>query len=176
MTSQTEYEPVPEHLDGPPVNEQPQRKSYWGFSDITRHFLPDNEQYFEIKKMSEGDKAKYQRKTSRDFRVDRDGSGSMKVDPAGDRHELIKAGVAGWYLYGENPAHLEPFSPQSLERFLSVADPELISDIEMAVRKKNPWLLSEMTVAEIDKEILSLQQMREVAVEREKGEGYSSTR
>ena len=58
----------------------------------------------------------------------------------------------------------------NLEKWLSVADPRLVEDLEKACRKLNPWLLADMSVEDIDREIESLKEMREEAAKREAGE------
>ena len=152
---------------------------YFGFIDTQKHYLPDGKQYFVLQRMNEGAKSRYQRAIRSDVTINRStGDAKMKADPATERHELIKSCVIGWNLVKRNPAtgKLEevPFSVSgrggNLEEWLSVADPRLVESLEKACRKLNPWLLADMSVEDIDKEIESLKEMREEAAKREAGE------
>ena len=147
---------------------------YFGFQANERFTLPDGQQYIEFSIMNEGAKARFQKLTTRDLIVQRGGDARMKMDPAQERHELIRSSVTGWNLYrGGQPI---PYSERNLKDFLELANPVLVEDLEKAIRKANPWLLAEMKVEDIDREIENLQEMRKVAEERERGEGSSSSR
>lgn len=152
---------------------------YWGFSDTENHFLPDGKQYFIIQRMNEGAKAKYQREIRSDITIQRStGDAKMKADPATERHALLKACVVGWNLKARDERSGQvidvPFSistgQYNFEKWLSVADPRWVEELEKQCRKLNPWLLQEMKVEDIDKEIENLKEMREEAVKREAGE------
>lgn len=155
---------------------------YFGFEDQDKHYLPDGKQYFLLQRMNEGQKSRYQKDIRSDITIARStGDAKMKADPAGERHALIKACVIDWYMLRKgSDGHPEPIpfsgpgaggrNAPSLEKWLSVADPKLVEDLEKACRKLNPWLLSEMSVEDIDREIDSLKEMREEAVKREQGE------
>ena len=152
---------------------------FFGFTDETKHFLPDGKQYFVLRRMNEGQKARYQREVRSDITIQRaTGDAKMQPDPSRERHALIKACVVNWFVRTKDPrtgSIVEPaFSLSSgsvnLESWLSVADPRLVEDVEKACRKLNPWLLSEMSVEDIDKEIENLKELREEAVKREAGE------
>lgn len=181
MTS-TEFEPSPPppgpDPDGDPIqNERPKRVSYWGAVDEVKHFLPDGEQYFVIKKMNEGDRAKFERATTKDFVVEKGGDSRVKVDVATNRHELIMAAVTGWHMWGAvNTAHEEPFRSDTLRRFISNTDPSIIDELEKAIRKHNPFLSTELSSEEIQDQIDDLQNLLEVTREREAGEASSSSR
>jgi hypothetical protein len=171
----TEQSTIPPHLDGPPVNENPAFEDYWGFEDKTRWYFPDGKQWIEHKRMNEGDKAKFQRKTTKDFIVERQsGDARMKVDPAAERWELLKTCVVDWFIYRNGRP--EPFSPGIFDSWLQHADPKIIESLEKEIRKNNPWLLQNMSSEDIQKEIDNLLEMKEVAIEREKGEDSSGTR
>lgn len=146
-----------------------QQVDYFGFDRSEKFHLPDGVSYIEFKPMNEGEKKKYQDKTSKDLVMERNsGNTRMSVLMGSERHELIKASVTGWNLTrGGVPV---PFTPPMLNDFLTLADPLVVENLEKAIRKANPWLLAEMTVADIDKEIQNLTEMREVAEKREAGE------
>lgn len=140
---------------------------YFSFQETVKHYLPDGKQYFEFEVMNEGSKAKFQRKTSRDVKVDsRSRDIHLTADTASDRHELIRATVKDWFLVrGGSPV---PFSTRALDDLLVLANPRIIEDLEKAIRKANPFLLGDATVEDIDKEIESLQQQREEIVKRDR--------
>lgn len=142
---------------------------YFGFSERHKHYLPDGKQYVEFEAMNEGARKRFQQKTNRDLVLERQsGNARMKVDPATERHILITESVKDWHIMRKGA--MVPFAKRNLEDFLELAPPSIIDGIEKAIRKANPWLLGEMSVADIDKEIENLQEMREVAAKREAGE------
>lgn len=153
---------------------QGQPVDYFGFQSTEKFYLPDNVQYIEFEIMNEGKKAKFQKLTTKDLVVQRGGDARMKMDPAQERHELIRQSVTGWNLYrGGNPV---PFSPTNLKDFLELANPKLIEDLEKAIRKANPWLMGEMKSEDIRREIENLEEMLKTAEEREAGEASSANR
>lgn len=154
-------------------NEEPQYTDYFGFSSTERYVFPDGKQWIEFQKMNEGKKREFQKLTSRDLRVQRTtGDALMKVDPGVEREQLIKLSMTGWNLMQRDPKNpnqwrAAPFDASNIKRFLDGADPEIIDDLEKAIRKANPWMMDEMSTEDIDKEIENLQEMRKVAEERE---------
>lgn len=155
-------------------------EDYWGVSETRRYTLPDGKQWIEFKIMDEGDKTKFQKMTNSDLIVQRSGDSRIKIDPARERHELIKSSVTNWNLMQRgqdgqwSPA---PFGgARSLEQWLEKAPPKIVEDLELEIRKANPWMQADMSVEEIDKEIERLQDLRRLARERELGEGVSATK
>jgi hypothetical protein len=151
-----------------------QQVDYFGFERTEKFVLPDGISYIEIKAMNEGAKARYQRDTTRPIVIEKGGNASTRIDPAATRHALIEHSVVGWNLTrGGKPFG---FSPRFLRDFLETADPKIVEDLELAIRKLNPWLNDDLTVEEIDKEIDRLKELREAARERELGEGSSAAK
>ena len=149
-------------------------EDYFGFQSRERFTFPDGRQWLEFSIMNEGQKAKFQKKTSRDLTIQRGGDARVRMDPAEERHELIRASVVDWNVYrGGQPV---PFSRRNLDDFLELANPKLVEDIEKAIRKANPWLMSDMKSEDIEREIENLKEMLEVAREREAGESSSSSK
>lgn len=162
----------------PQVPEQaPQRvqQDYFGFGGEEQFFFPDGVTFITFKVMNEGQRAKYQKLTSRDFIMDQKRQEArVPMNPAEERHALLKSSIVGWNLVRRgNPV---PFNERSLLDFLIDADPRLVDKIETAIRKANPWLLNELSVKDIDDQIEQLQEQRVVALEREAGEGSSSNK
>lgn len=149
---------------------------YFGFGEDKVFVLPDGRQTILFSVMNEGKRAAYQKRTSKDIKFNRaSGDAAIKADQAEERHELIMSSVTGWTLMRRGATGWEPVPfngngpNSSLANWLKVADPKIVDALELAIRKANPWMQAEMTVAEIDKEIESLQELRAQAVERERG-------
>lgn len=159
--------------------EQPQA-DYFGFASTERFLLPDRVSFIEFRIMNEGKKAQFQKMTSRDLVLERSGNARTKMDPAQERHELIRQSVIGWNLKrkrsADGPLEDVPFNNAQLGVFLQDANPKIIEDLEAAIRKANPWLMSELTVEQIDEQMNELRDLREQAVERERGEGSSASK
>jgi hypothetical protein len=148
---------------------------YFGFSETEKWYLPDGISYFELAAMNEGKKAKFQKGTQRDMVLEKgSGNARFKIDPAVERHQLIMASVTGWNLTRNGVP--VPFGERAIRDFLELANPSIVEKLELAIRKLNPWLLADMTVEEIDKQIDELKELRIVAEEREAGEASSSSR
>jgi hypothetical protein len=157
---------------------QPVVVDYWGTDETHKHYLPDGVQYFEFQIMNEGAKVRFQKLTNQDLIVGRDQSARVKVSPEAERHTLIETSVVGWHLFKLVNGHPEPvgYSPQMLKKWLEVAPPKVVEELEYAIRMANPWMQSEMTVEEIDKEIDRLHDVRKQVIEREAGEAASATK
>jgi len=156
----------------------PQVIDYWGTDETHKHFLPDGVQYFEFKIMNEGDKVKFQKLTNQDLIVNRDNSARVKVSPETERHTLITTSVTGWHMFKVVEGSPEPvgFSKQLLLKWLEVADPKRVEELEYAIRMANPWMQAEMSIEEVDKEIDRLHEVRKQLIERDAGEASSATK
>jgi hypothetical protein len=157
------------------ISTQPQQANYWGFYATEKYVFPDGVTFIEFKVMNEGDKVKYQKATSRDVVLNRQGDARMKMDTGSERHELIKACAVDWNVV-KGEGEIVVFNPLNLQNLLNVLDPKIVEQLELAIRKANPWLLGDMSAADIRKEIENLQEMLKVAEEREAGEASSSNR
>lgn len=146
------------------------QSDYFGFSRTQKHMLPDNISYIEIKALNEGEKKKYQDKVSKDLVLERgSGNARMSVLQGTERHELIREAMVDWNLKrGGQPV---PFNKVNVGDFLTLSDPKIVEDLEKAVRKLNPWLMADMSVEDIQREIDNLEEMKTEAEKREAGEG-----
>lgn len=169
MTEQTLTKPDTEiEVASAPVD-------YFGFAETHRFSLPDGIQFFEFVSMNEGKKSAFQKLTQRDVVVERQsGNARMRVNPADERHALITQSLTNWNLY-LNGQPL-PFDEKGKRMVLELFPPKLIEELEAAIRKANPWLVNEISVEDIDKQIEELQELRDQAVERERGEAASATK
>ena len=152
----------------------PQQQDYFGFDRTEFFYLPDKISYIEFKPMNEGEKKRFQDKTSKDLVVEgRTGNTRMSILAGSERHELIKASAVSWNLTrnGKPLPSLDTNQGKvAFGDFLTLADPMIIEDLEKAIRKANPWLMGEMKAEDIRKEIANLEEMLEVAIKREEGE------
>lgn len=161
-------EVLSEAPEAPETPGQATQQDYWGFSRGDRFTFPDGVTYIEFKAMNEGKKSEYQRNTRQDVVMERgSGNARLKIDDALQRQELIKASVTDWNLtrsgqpYGFNAGHLN--------EWLRVADPEVVEALYKAIRKLNPWMLGDVTVEELDKQIAELQDQKAELLTREEG-------
>jgi hypothetical protein len=168
-----------------PVLEQPEAQAgspvanYWGVDSFDKWYLPDGVQYFQFKIMNEGEKVQFEKLTNNDLVVNRDQSARVKVDPSAARHALIKTCVNDWHLFAPDATGQlgeAKFAKPLLEKWLTVADPKIVEELEFAIRMANPWMQSEMSVEEIDKEIDRLHDVRKQLIEKAAGEASSATK
>lgn len=159
--------------------EEAQILDIWSFETEFKYYFPgqdrlpeEKRQYIVYTKMNEGAKAAFQRATNRDIRVQSTTKDiKMNMDPARDRHELLRSSITGWYLLRKNEhkgtIETVPFKQDEVAKLLRVADPKLIQDLEKEIRDANPWMKAEMTADEIRTEMVSLQEQLVEAEERE---------
>ena len=132
---------------------------YFAFEERWTVWLPDGIQFIEHSVLNEGAKRKYQNQQNRDLIIQRQtGDARMKMQPGDERHALLEAAIKGWHLI--RAGEPVPFTERNLRDFLDKAPPHIVELIEKDVRKHNPWLLAEMTVEDIDKEIANLEEMK----------------
>lgn len=148
--------------------EAPTPVDYFGFSSTKLYYLPDKVSYVELKVMNEGERRNYANETNREVRFGRNtGEAAIKMKPGDDRMLLLKKAVVGWNLRrGGEPV---PFNAGTLQEFLNVTDPKIVDLIEKEIRLMNPWLLAELSLEDMDREIEQLQEMRRKKAEEEEG-------
>lgn len=145
---------------------------YFGFEEFHQVTLPDGVSWIQHKTLTEGDRRKYLNAVNRDVRVSKaSGDAILSMKSGEENHALLVAAITGWNLQrGGQPVPFSKGSPgANLEQFLDKADPRLVDLILKDVRKKNSWLMAEMSVEDIDKEIEALHEMRKAKVEEEAG-------
>ena len=149
---------------------------YFGFEEEGVFTFPDGKTKIWFRAMNEGDRANFQRQTNRDVSLERQtGNARIRTDPAGERKALILASCTNWNLHRKDPVTGQmvpvPFSGQkpgsALDQWLTKAQPKLVDALEEAIRKVNPWLVGDMSLEDIDREIERLQEMREEKVKLE---------
>jgi len=156
-------------------------ENYYSFDEKDKWFFPDGKQWIEFRKLTEGDRAKYLKATRSDVHLNqKSGEARIPFDQSNDRKELLLASISDWYIasFVTGQPQLIAFQPPSVggkggvvSQWIDRANPEVLGQLEKAIRKYNPWLLNEMSVEQIDKEIADLQELRLVAEKREAEEG-----
>lgn len=161
---------------GPEIHPEVAQVDYFGFTSSDRFILPDGRSYLDLKVLNEGERKRFQNETNRDIKLGRGSGGeaSLKMRPGDDKHLLLKMSIVGWNLVRQGQP--VPFNGSILQQFLDTTDPSLVDRIEKRVRELNPWLLSDMTVEQIEDEIKNLEAMRDTKLREEEGKGTSSAR
>ena len=152
-----------------PVEDKTQQ-SYFGTDETHRWYLPDGVSYFEHQTLNEGARKKYNDKVNREVAIDRrTGDARMKLQTSAEQHELIKQAVVGWNLL-DRSGEVLPYSPNNLvNKVLVDFNPKIIDGLLVDIRKKNPWLMADMTSEDIQKQIDELQEMLEAKQKEEEG-------
>jgi hypothetical protein len=159
-------------------------ENYYSFDERERWYFPDGIQWIEFKKLTEGDRARYLKATRSDVHLNqKSGEARIPFDQSADRRELLLASITDWYIasFVTGRPQLVPFQPTTnssgkpvlggvVSQWIQSANPEILASLEKAIRKYNPWLLNEMSVEQIDKEIADLQELRVAAEKREEEE------
>lgn len=161
-------------------------EDYWGVKETYKFELPDGKQYFEIKPMDEGGKTRFQKMTNKGIRMNqRTQDATIDVDPADERHTLIKESVISWKIMQRSPDGTFSEYPcptddarrrRALAELLEKFNPKAIQDLEFFVRSKNPWMQADMDIEEIDKEIDRLNELRKQVKEQNAGEASSANK
>lgn len=162
-------------------------ENYWGVDETFKFMLPDGKQYFEIKPMNEGAKSKFQKITNKGVRMNqRTQDATIDVDPANERHTLIKESVVSYHIMQRMPDSTWEEYPcpspddsrfrRSLEQMLDAFNPKAIQDLEFFIRTKNPWMQADMDVEQIDEELDRLQKLRADVLEQQAGEASSANK
>lgn len=145
---------------------------YFGADVSWKFYLPDGVSYIEHKKLTEGERARFQNETNHGIKLDRrTEEAELKTKPGADRHALLKIAVVGWNL--KRGGASVPFRPLDIVDTLSKLPPELIDGLEADIRRRNPWMTADVTVEAIDKEIAFLQELREEKLIEEQGKAAS---
>jgi len=141
--------------------------SYFGFGGIDRYEFPDNHSWLEIAVMNEGTRRKYQSITTRDMKVNRNEEASFSLDQGGDREALFLTVIKGWNLV--NAGSEVAFNRSNLQKFIDEVDPRLADSIDERIREINPWMITDASVEEMEKEIDRLEGRIKTAKKVEEG-------
>lgn len=157
------------------ATEQRQQQSYFGFDETQQVFMPDGISWVEIKPLSEGERRKYMNEVQKEARLQRaTGDMIVKMQTGEERFQLLLRAITGWNFIMPNgsPAPFSNGSPGSeVGKWLDKASPRIVDIVHKEVMKQNPWLMAEMTLEDIDKQIAELQELREQKLQEEEGNG-----
>ncbi len=141
---------------------------YFGFNEVHRVLLPDGISYVDHKSLNEGARRQYMNRTNREVRVQKTtGDAIMPMATGDERRILMEQAIIGWNIISNKQP--VPFNRERLTDFLTLGNPVVIDLIDKDVRKHNPWLRSEMSVEDIDAQIVDLQRQRADKFAEEEG-------
>lgn len=176
MTEMVDERPMPAALPPIPpppaeVDEAPAVIDFFGgVEDTAKFFFPGQDvQYIEFSIMNEGMRKRFQRKTSRDIKVDRrSNQAQIGIDPAGDRDSLLDETVVDWYIIDvRGTGKPVPFTKPAFRNWRDKASPVLIDKLELAIRMANPWMQDEMEPDAIQEEIDRLEKLKADVIARQ---------
>lgn len=129
---------------------------YFSTSETKEVVLPDGVSSVTIKKLTEGERKKYQDSTTKEFSMDPSTQRmSMDWNVGSQKHVLLELSIVGWKLFDSNEKPIT-YSDEKKKDFLEKADPIVIDAIEKAINDFNPWTYQQRTVEEIEAEIKRL--------------------
>ncbi len=147
-------------------------EEYWGTQETTRYTMPDGVQWFEIKKMNEGDRARYQYEAGLKMTTKRkSGDTEIDLDQAKDRRGLIMNSVINWYIRKDGV--WVPFNKQALGAWIIATNPNYVDNLISKIRKFNPFLQEDLSSDDIREQMKDLEEMLEVAIKREAEADFS---
>jgi methyl coenzyme M reductase alpha subunit len=127
----------------------------------------DKEQYIIYRKLSEGQRQRYQDSTASQLKVNQNTNEiSVPLSTGKDRNNLLKASICGWKLFDEKDAEI-PFNDKTLDDFVENIDPSVIDALERKIRTLNTWLLNNVTVEQIDEQIANLEEAKKELEKRD---------
>ena len=176
METDTELDPTVQAMaDAGVATDSGVFADYFGFEQTRNVVLPDGVSFVTIQTLNEGARRLYLNAVNKDIRIERQtGDAKMKVATGDDRHALLRQAMVGWNLKRrDRNGGLEdvPFRESEVTKFLTSANPKIIDLIEKEVRKDNEWLVGEVTIEDIDKQIDELNELRAKKVNEAEGKG-----
>lgn len=150
--------------------EEPVYQDYFGFSETFNVKLPDGLSFVTHSSLNEGGRRQYLNSQTKDVVVEKGtGNARMKLASGDDKLNLLKIALTGWNLQrGGKPVE---FNKTNLAAFLENTNPVIVDLIHKDVIKHNEWLLDDMTVEQIDEEIVNLQELRVKVEKASEGKG-----
>lgn len=146
----------------------PVQDDYFAFDVREQVLFPDGVSFVEIKALDEGARRKYMNSVNREVRLQKQtGDAVMQLASGDERKAILESAMCGWNLKRNGAA--VPFSDGNVRDFLNKAAPAVVDLIEKAVRKQNPWIVGDVTVEDIDKQIEELNELRETKVREAEG-------
>lgn len=164
---------------------------YFGFDENITWELPgqdhipaEKRQYIKFKRMTEGMRAKYQHEARTGVVLEKITQNTiLDLDQAAERVALIKISVKAakqWRMMrrdSPNGSFYEVgYSDKTFDAWLDGAAPDLIDKFERVIRDANPWLTSEQSSEDLEKERDRLDDLIEKAKQREQEKDSSPAR
>lgn len=144
---------------------------YFGADVRDKFIFPDGKTFIEFKKLMEGERKRYMDSTNREVAINRKTDDmKMKMNAGSDRWKLLELAVTDWNLVQRDPSSGNllpvPYNITNLHKWLEVADPSIVDDLERAIRRTNPWLIGDVTQEDIDKGRADLDEQERLLHER----------
>jgi hypothetical protein len=152
--------------------EETMQVDYFGFEETARVELPDNRSYVDIKALNEGGRRAYLNAVNKEVRITKGtGDAVMQMANGDERRILLRHAICGWNLVKVRNGSLDPvpFKEGLLSEFLEKANPVVIDVIDKAVRKQNPWLQTDVTLEDLEKQREELDEQIEKKRAEEEG-------
>lgn len=147
-------------------------EDYWGSKETTRYTMPDGQQWFEIKKMDEGDRARYQYEAQLKMTTKRkSGDTEIDLDQAKDRAALIKNSVVNWNMFKDGTQ--VPFHRNALAQWIQATSPVYVDNLISKIRKFNPFLQEDLSSTDLREQIKDLEESLTIALKREAEADFS---
>lgn len=139
---------------------------YFGFNETKKVDLPDGKSWVSIKTLTEGDRRKYQNALNRDVRIDRaKGDMHMRIQSGDERKALLMGAISDWNLARNGTPVV--CNESNKREFIDGGNPRIIDLIEKEVRKANSWLQQDMSIEDIQREIDSLEELKQQKLDEE---------
>lgn len=155
-------------------------EDYWGTDSTTRYMMPDGHQWFEIKKMSEGNRAQYQREAGLQMTSQRKtGDTKIDIDQAQDRLALILNSVIAWNIVkktGVNDFTPILFNRQALRQWVNETNPNYVDNLIQEIRKFNPFLQEDLSVEDLEKQEAEVRELLILARQRAAAADFSKNK
>lgn len=163
-----------------------QYEDYWGVDETFRFVLKDGKQYFDIKPMDEGAKTRFQKMTNKGIRMNqRSQEATIDVDPADERHTLIRESVVDWKIMQRGPDGQfseficptdDKMRKRAIDQLLERFNPKVVQDLEFFIRTKNPWMQADQKLEDLLEQRDELDILIKQKREEEMGETSSANK
>lgn len=147
---------------------------YFGASQVHVVLLKDGVSTISHKTLMEGEKRDYMNKVNRDLTLNRKtDDAKVRLAPGDDRAELFKLAICDWSIVRDGRPYA--FTAQHLNDVLRMFPPDVLDDVEKDIKVKNAWLLADVSIEDLEKEIADLTELLEKKRAEQEGNGDSSS-
>jgi hypothetical protein len=149
------------------------QQSYFGFEERNKCMMPDGISYVEHVTLTEGARRHYLDRINREVSIKRaTGDMHMKMQTGSERMILLEEACVDWNFIndkGERVTFSKGSPGATFNQWLDKANPKDVDIVEKDIRKKNPWLMSDLTADDIRQQISELEEMLDLKVKEEEG-------